>query len=73
MLSNLYHDKYMLKEVESKNEDIHTFLCSLYELKPKKYFDLYKTIDKVSKITWWNDIIQNNGSEIKKAFSQHQL
>ena len=46
---------------------------SLYELKPKKYFDLYKTIDKVSKIAWWNEIIQNNGAEIKKAFSQHQI
>lgn len=46
---------------------MNSFLQSLYELDAKKYFELYKTIDGESNITWWKEIINNNKDKINRA------
>jgi len=39
-------------------------------LSAKKYFELYKTVDGVSKLTWWKNILDKNKNIISKAVEQ---
>ena len=64
LLIKLYPEKYTIGRIGSMRRDIHKFLHGIYELSTKLYYDLYRNVDRVSKITWWQEMITNHKDAI---------